>query len=339
METYGSELVPERGGADVDAVRNYLRQMGHVPLLNAAQEVALCQAIEAGHQALAAALRVLPGAAERLGAEPLEPMFIEALAEEVSAGRGGDVECVRVRLAAVRDLKRRLIEANLRLVVSIAKRYRYANLPLLDLVQEGNLGLFQAVDRFQYRRGFKFSTYATWWVRQAIHHGIAETGRTIRLPVHVIRAVEHVGVARAALARELGRDPTVAELSARSGLPPAKVAAALEADVAPISLDAVVGDGTAFGEFVPDDGTHTPDARLLRADTRRQARLALAKLNERERYVLERRFGFVGGRELTLEEIAQGLGITREGVRQIEKRALARLRGRGNRRRGMTRAA
>jgi RNA polymerase primary sigma factor len=235
---------------------------------------------------------------------------------------------VQVTLEALRELKARLMQANLRLVVSIAKRYRYTNLSLLDLVQEGNLGLIKAVDRFQYRRGFKFSTYATWWIRQAITRSIADTGRTIRLPVHVIESLNRIAAARVALVRELGRDPTIQEVAGRVRMPADKVMLVTRSATPLASLDAPVTEDAVFGEFVPDSGALSPEAPLMAEDTIRMVKTALESLNPRERTVLELRFGIVNAREHTLEEISERMGVSRERVRQIEKQALDRLRRR-----------
>jgi RNA polymerase primary sigma factor len=226
----------------------------------------------------------------------------------------------------VRDLKARLIEANLRLVVSIAKRYQYADLPLLDLVQEGNLGLMKAVDRFDYRRGFRFSTYATWWIRQAIRQAIADTGRTIRLPVHVVDALNRVGTVRRAFEREHGREPTLRELADRTQIPEDKIKLVSRAGVPPVSLDAPLTGDTAVGELLPDTAAVSPDAALLDEDIRRVVTNGLAALTDRERLVLDLRFGLSQAREHTLAEIANRLGVSKERVRQIERQALTRLR-------------
>jgi RNA polymerase primary sigma factor len=235
---------------------------------------------------------------------------------------------VQNRLEELRHLKQRLMEANLRLVVSVAKRYQHSSLPLLDLVQEGNLGLIKAVDRFQYRRGFKFSTYATWWIRQGITRAIAETGRTIRLPVHVVESLNQIAAARRALVRDLGRDPTVQELAAHTHMPADKVMRVIRSGAPLASLDAPVSDDAVFGDFVPDAGALSPEAPLLDAAILTRAKHVLESLDDRERQVLELRYGIVNSREHTLQEIGDRFGVSRERVRQIEKQALNRLRRR-----------
>jgi RNA polymerase primary sigma factor len=278
--------------------------------------------------------RLLASLDRAVGKVPLRPAFVEALAADVAARAEGEgVLRVRARLDAVRDLKRRLTEANLRLVVSIAKRYRHTNLSLLDLVQDGNLGLIKAVDRFQYRRGFKFSTYATWWIRQAITRSIADSGRTIRLPVHVVESLNRIARSRATLVGQLGRDPTIREIAAHTRMAADKVMLAVRSGAPLASLDAPVSEDAVFGEFIPDAGAVSPEAPLFREDTLRQVKAALESLSPRERRVLELRYGIRNAREHTLQDIAERLGISRERVRQIEARAMQQLRGRERTRR------
>jgi RNA polymerase primary sigma factor len=260
---------------------------------------------------------------------PLHPAVVEALAAGTPPGADGPgTRRVRERFDALCELRARLAEANLRLVVSMAKRYRHTNLSMLDLVQEGNLGLLKAIDKFQWRRGFKFSTYAMWWIRQAISLAIADTGRTIRLPKHLIQVVNRVAAARRGLAEELGRDPTIGELADRTLIPVEKVRLALRSDVPVASLDAPVAEDTVFGDLVADGAQWSPDMRLLKQDVRKRARLALQSLSERERLVVELRFGIDNVRPHSLREIGDRLGVSRERVRQIERDALERLRRR-----------
>ena len=239
------------------------------------------------------------------------------------------VASMREQSLRVQEAKRRMIEANLRLVVSIAKRYARTGVPLLDLIQEGNIGLLKAVDRFQYRRGFKFSTYATWWIRQSITRGIADRARMIRIPVHLTEVLSRVKRARGQLAEALGREPTVEELARRVRLPEAKVRMLLEAPEPPLSLQTPVGNedsGTPLADFIED--TNLPPVGL-EIDTHEQAQhleRALAALSERERQVLRLRFGLGTEREHTLEEVGAQLSLTRERIRQIERAALAKLR-------------
>jgi RNA polymerase primary sigma factor len=225
------------------------------------------------------------------------------------------------------EAKRRLIESNLRLVMSITRNYTKTSVPLLDLIQEGNLGLIRAVEKFDYRMGYKLSTYATWWIRQSITRALADQGRLIRLPVHVADQVRRVTKARRVLAQRLNRDPVLLELAAESGLPEARVKELLELVEDPISLETPVGEGDSmYSDLIEDETTERPEATV--ADNLRSADLAeaLDRLEPRLREVLDRRFGLTGQPPETLEEIGQKLGVTRERVRQLEGRALRELR-------------
>ena len=233
-----------------------------------------------------------------------------------------------MRFEALQDVKRRLTEANLRLVVSFAKHYRYANVSLLDLIQEGNLGLMKAVDMFQYRRGFKFSTYAVWWIRQAVTRAIAGSGRTIRLPVHKVESMNRIAAATRALAHLLDREPTIDEIAAHARMTAKSVALLLQAGAPLLSLDAPVSDRAIVGELTADTTASSPDAALLEEATQRQAHAALDSLNERERRVLELRHGIANGREHTIQEIADRMSCSPARVRQLERFALNRLRRR-----------
>jgi RNA polymerase primary sigma factor len=234
----------------------------------------------------------------------------------------------------VREEKRFLMEANLRLVVSIAKRYMNRGLSFLDLIQEGNLGLMKAVDRFQFRRGFKFSTYATWWIRQAITRAIADHGRTIRLPVHVIESLNRLEKERKALRSENDREPSPDDLAERLKMPVAKVRLLLDAQKTPYSLEMKVGedDTTELGDLLRDTSIRSPEEATLEGDLSNEVSRALAPLSDREKEVLRLRYGLGTDREYTLEEIGRRLSVTRERVRQIESRALQKVRAarRGN---------
>jgi RNA polymerase primary sigma factor len=226
----------------------------------------------------------------------------------------------------VRQAKRELMEANLRLVVSVAKRYLGSDLSLLDLVQEGNIGLMKAVDRFQYRRGFKFSTYATWWIRQAITRSIADHSRTIRIPVHMVETLNRISRMNRNLVNEIGREPTPEELAKRTGVPERKVRLILESSRKPLSLETPIGEDSQLGDFLEDKSTSSPNESLLNQDLTTQVERALGTLSAKEKEILRLRFGIGEEGEHTLEEVGKRFDVTRERIRQIEAKALRKLR-------------
>ena len=226
----------------------------------------------------------------------------------------------------VRQAKKELMEANLRLVVSVAKRYLGSDLSLLDLIQEGNIGLMKAVDRFQYRRGFKFSTYATWWIRQAITRAIADHSRTIRIPVHMVETLNRISRVNRAMVNELGREPTPEELAQRTGVPAKKVRLILESSRKPLSLETPIGEDSELGDFLEDKSAGSPNDTLLSQDLSTQVERALAMLSPKEKEILRLRFGIGEEGEHTLEEVGKRFAVTRERIRQIEAKALRKLR-------------
>jgi RNA polymerase primary sigma factor len=290
-------------GPTSDPVRLYLREIGRVPLLTAADEVELSKAIEAG---LFAAEKVA-----------LEPAMADALRRDLQA----------VQVAGVLA-KRRLVEANLRLVVSIAKRYAGRGMAFLDLIQEGNLGLIRAVEKFDYTKGFKFSTYATWWIRQAITRAIADQARTIRIPVHMVETINKVLRLQRQLLQELGREPTPEELGAALDLSPEKVVEIQKLAQEPVSLDTPVGeaDDSHFGDFIEDSDAVVPSEAVAFQMLKEQLEVVMDDLSEREKQVIILRFGLADGRPRTLEEVGQEFGVTRERIRQIESKTLLKLR-------------
>ena len=273
------------------------------------------------------------GPAEAAADEPAEPstadplrLYVRQIGNGPILTREEERELARRKDGGDPEARRQLIEANLRLVMSITRNYTRASVPLLDLIQEGNLGLIRAVEKFDYRLGFKLSTYATWWIRQAITRALADQGRTIRLPMHVAEQVRNVLRARRILAQNLNRDPSSAELAKESGLSEARVDELLDLIQDPVSLEGPVGDGeSVYGELLEDTGSQQPHDVAALGFRSKELERALDQLNPRMRYVLDCRFG-LAGEPKTLEEVGEGLGVTRERVRQLETRALRELR-------------
>ncbi|MFZ0531040.1 MAG: sigma-70 family RNA polymerase sigma factor [Propionicimonas sp.] len=293
-----------------DAVGLYLDGIAKTPLLTAEEEVQLAKLIEAGRYAQA----ILDGTLDES----------EAMAHKVAATTDELTEIARVGEAAMQ----RFITANLRLVVSVARKYGRAQMPLLDLVQEGNTGLIRAVEKFDYTKGFKFSTYATWWVRQSISRGIAQQGRIVRLPVHVAEQVNQVSAVRRTLERRWGREPELFEIADELGLTEAQVIDLLRLARDHVSLDAPVeedGD-TALGDLLARETSPGPDEVVLDAEDRARLEAMLATLDDRSADVVRRRYGLLDGRQAKLADIAAVWGITAERVRQIERHAISKLR-------------
>ena len=291
-----------------DPVRMYLKEIGKVPLLTADQEVELATVMSAGREAQ----ERLAQAAEE-GAEPIPEDELASLKKQVKAGE---------------KAKQQLAEANLRLVVSIAKRYVGRGMLFLDLIQEGNLGLIKAVEKFDYTKGYKFSTYATWWIRQAITRAIADQARTIRIPVHMVETINKVIRVSRQLLQELGHDPSPEEISEEMNMPVDKVREILKIAQEPVSLETPIGEeeDSHLGDFIPDEEAPAPAEAASLTLLKEQLDEVLNTLTEREGKVLRLRFGLEDGRQRTLEEVGKEFNVTRERIRQIEAKALRKLR-------------
>jgi RNA polymerase primary sigma factor len=299
------ELEEERAGQlpALDTIQHYLQEIGRVSLLSASEEFELAENMKRGETAL-----------QRLASdELLNPHLQRSLESEVARGT---------------EARHHLIRANLRLVVSIAKRYVGRGLSLLDLIQEGNIGLMRAVEKFDHHRGNRFSTYATWWIRQAVSRAIAEQGRTIRLPVHMSESVGQLKRTAERLAQSLERQPEPEEIAIALAQPVERVKRILDASRQPVSLETPIGDNGDYtmGDFLPDEETANPNHFAMQQMLRNDLSRALSHLGEREQRIINLRYGLVDGRHRTLEEVGKALGMTRERARQIEVEALRQLR-------------
>ena len=296
------------GSGSADSVRVYLKEIGRVPLLTGPDEVRLAKRMEAGLVAV----------------DELAVLNAEGNLESL------DFATRRTLQRRVRDgdrARQQLIQANLRLVVSIAKRYVGRGMQLLDLVQEGNLGLMRAVQKFDHSKGFKFSTYATWWIRQAISRAIADQARTIRIPVHMVETINRVRRTQRDMLQKLEREPSIEELAIEVDLTIEKVREILQISLDPVSLEAPVGeDDSQLGDFLADEKADKPVDVAARSMLSNDVLEALDELNDREKEVVRMRFGLIDGRARTLEEVGRAFGVTRERIRQIESKTLAKLR-------------
>lgn len=297
-----------------DPVRMYLKEIGKVPLLSADEEIELAQKMEDGAVA-AEKISILKGRMDNATDEEKADLKdeIKKLQKEVDFGA---------------DAKKRLAEANLRLVVSIAKRYVGRGMLFLDLIQEGNLGLIKAVEKFDYKKGYKFSTYATWWIRQAITRAIADQARTIRIPVHMVETINKLIRVSRQLLQELGREPSPEEIAAEMNMPVERVREILKISQEPVSLETPIGEeeDSHLGDFIKDDNVPVPADAAAFTLLKEQLEEVLGTLTEREQKVLTLRFGLEDGRARTLEEVGKEFNVTRERIRQIEAKALRKLR-------------
>ncbi len=297
-----------------DPVRMYLKEIGKVPLLTAEEEIELAQKMEDGVKA----------------AETIAELQkkLEDCPEEEKAEINKQIEEQQEIVDIGEDSKKKLAEANLRLVVSIAKRYVGRGMLFLDLIQEGNLGLIKAVEKFDYRKGYKFSTYATWWIRQAITRAIADQARTIRIPVHMVETINKLIRVSRQLLQELGREPTPEEIAEEMNMPVDRVREILKISQEPVSLETPIGEeeDSHLGDFIQDDNVPVPSDAAAFTLLKEQLVEVLGTLTEREQKVLRLRFGLDDGRARTLEEVGKEFNVTRERIRQIEAKALRKLR-------------
>lgn len=305
--------VPE-GVSVEDPVRMYLKEIGKVPLLSADEEIELAQNMEDGAVAIEK-INVLKGR-------------IDGASEEEKAEIKEEIKTLQRDVDKGADAKKRLAEANLRLVVSIAKRYVGRGMLFLDLIQEGNLGLIKAVEKFDYKKGYKFSTYATWWIRQAITRAIADQARTIRIPVHMVETINKLIRVSRQLLQELGREPSPEEIAKEMNMPVERVREILKISQEPVSLETPIGEeeDSHLGDFIKDDNVPVPADAAAFTLLKEQLEEVLGTLTEREQKVLTLRFGLEDGRARTLEEVGKEFNVTRERIRQIEAKALRKLR-------------
>ena len=305
--------VPE-GVSVEDPVRMYLKEIGKVPLLSADEEIELAQNMEDGAVATEK-INVLKGR-------------IDGASEEEKAEIKEEIKTLQRDVDKGADAKKRLAEANLRLVVSIAKRYVGRGMLFLDLIQEGNIGLIKAVEKFDYKKGYKFSTYATWWIRQAITRAIADQARTIRIPVHMVETINKLIRVSRQLLQELGREPSPEEIAKEMNMPVERVREILKISQEPVSLETPIGEeeDSHLGDFIKDDNVPVPADAAAFTLLKEQLEEVLGTLTEREQKVLTLRFGLEDGRARTLEEVGKEFNVTRERIRQIEAKALRKLR-------------
>ena len=305
--------VPE-GVSVEDPVRMYLKEIGKVPLLSADEEIELAQNMEDGAVAIEK-INVLKGR-------------LDGASEEEKAEIKEEIKTLQRDVDKGADAKKRLAEANLRLVVSIAKRYVGRGMLFLDLIQEGNLGLIKAVEKFDYKKGYKFSTYATWWIRQAITRAIADQARTIRIPVHMVETINKLIRVSRQLLQELGREPSPEEIAKEMNMPVERVREILKISQEPVSLETPIGEeeDSHLGDFIKDDNVPVPADAAAFTLLKEQLEEVLGTLTEREQKVLTLRFGLEDGRARTLEEVGKEFNVTRERIRQIEPKALRKLR-------------